>query len=107
MSRFKDMVARDALTVFMNMEEFAEVHEINGRRLRCIIDTNEADTAPSLYDSLYEGVYTLLTTVYVLSSEIRAPAGDEVFTIDNVMFVVKHVSDEDGLIVIKAERKAR
>ena len=40
MSRFKDMVARDALTVFMNMEEFAEVHEINGRRLRCIIDTN-------------------------------------------------------------------
>ncbi|WP_074008654.1 hypothetical protein [Duodenibacillus massiliensis] len=103
MSRFKDMVARDALTVFMNMEEFAEVHEINGRRLRCIIDTNEADTAPSLY----EGVYTLLTTVYVLSSEIRAPAVDEVFTIDNVMFVVKHVSDEDGLIVIKAERKAR
>ena len=103
MSRFKDMVARDALTVFMNMEEFAEVHEISGRRLRCIIDTNEADTAPSLY----EGVYTLLTTVYVLSSEIRAPAVDEVFTIDNVMFVVKHVSDEDGLIVIKAERKAR
>lgn len=103
MSRFKDMVARDALTVFMNMEEFAEVHDINGRRLRCIIDTNEADTAPSLY----EGVYTLLTTVYVLSSEIRAPAVDEVFTIDNVMFVVKHVSDEDGLIVIKAERKAR
>ena len=103
MSRFKDMVARDALTVFMNMEEFAEVHEINGRRLRCIIDTNEADTAPSLY----EGVYTLLTTVYVLSSEIRAPAVDEVFTIDNVMFVVKHVSEEDGLIVIKAERKAR
>ena len=103
MSCFKDMVARDALTVFMNMEEFAEVHEINGRRLRCIIDTNEADTAPSLY----EGVYTLLTTVYVLSSEIRAPAVDEVFTIDNVMFVVKHVSDEDGLIVIKAERKAR
>ena len=103
MSRFKDMVARDALTVFMNMEEFAEVHEINGRRLRCIIDTNEAETAPSLY----EGVYTLLTTVYVLSSEIRAPAVDEVFTIDNVMFVVKHVSDEDGLIVIKAERKAR
>ena len=103
MSRFKDMVARDALTVFMNMEEFAEVHEINGRRLRCIIDTNEADTAPSLY----EGVYTLLTTVYVLSSEIRAPAVDEVFTIDNVMFVVKNVSDEDGLIVIKAERKAR
>ena len=97
------MVARDALTVFMNMEEFAEVHEINGRRLRCIIDTNEADTAPSHY----EGVYTLLTTVYVLSSEIRAPAVDEVFTIDNVMFVVKHVSDEDGLIVIKAERKAR
>lgn len=97
------MVARDALTVFMNMEEFAEVHEINGRRLRCIIDTNEADTAPSLY----EGVYTLLTTVYVLSSEIRAPAVDEVFTIDNVMFVVKHVSNEDGLIVIKAERKAR
>lgn len=103
MSWFKDMVARDALTVFMNMEEFAEVHEINGRRLRCIIDTNEADTAPSLY----EGVYTLLTTVYVLSSEMRAPAVDEILTIDGVIFVVKHVSDEDGLIVIKAERKAR
>lgn len=103
MSRFKDMVARDALTVFMNMEEFAGLHEINGRRLRCIIDTNEADTAPTMY----EGVYTLLTTVYVLSSEMRAPAVDEILTIDGVIFVVKHVSDEDGLIVIKAERKAR
>ena len=103
MSRFKDMVARDALTVFMNMEEFAGLHEINGRRLRCIIDTNEADTAPTMY----EGVYTLLTTVYVLSSEMRAPAVDEILSIDGVIFVVKHVSDEDGLIVIKAERKAR
>ena len=103
MSWFKDMVARDALTVFMNMEEFAGLHEINGRRLRCIIDTNEADTAPAMY----EGVYTLLTTVYVLSSEMRAPAVDEILTIDGVIFVVKHVSDEDGLIVIKAERKAR
>ncbi|WP_333580300.1 hypothetical protein [Duodenibacillus massiliensis] len=103
MSCFKDMVARDALTVFMNMEEFAGLHEINGRRLRCIIDTNEADTAPTMY----EGVYTLLTTVYVLSSEMRAPAVDEILTIDGVIFVVKHVSDEDGLIVIKAERKAR
>lgn len=103
MSWFKDMVACDALTVFMNMEEFAGLHEINGRRLRCIIDTNEADTAPTMY----EGVYTLLTTVYVLSSEMRAPAVDEILTIDGVIFVVKHVSDEDGLIVIKAERKAR
>lgn len=103
MSWFKDMVARDALTVFMNMEEFAGLHEINGRRLRCIIDTNEADTAPTMY----EGVYTLLTTVYVLSSEMRALAVDEILTIDGVIFVVKHVSDEDGLIVIKAERKAR
>ena len=103
MSGFKDMVARDALTVFMNMEEFAGLHEINGRRLRCIIDTNEADTAPTMY----EGVYPQLTTVNVLSTEMRAPAVDEILTIDGVIFVVKHVSDEDGLIVIKAERKAR
>ena len=38
---------------------------------------------------------------------MRAPAVDEILTIDGVIFVVKHVSDEDGLIVIKAERKAR
>lgn len=38
---FKEQLAHDNKVVFMNINEFAEIHDINGRKLPCIIDNNE------------------------------------------------------------------
>lgn len=38
MSAFKDMVASDLDTVFLNLDELGEEHEIGGKIVTCIID---------------------------------------------------------------------
>lgn len=38
MSAFKDMVAADIDSVFLNLDELGEEHEIDGRTVTCIID---------------------------------------------------------------------
>lgn len=100
---FKEMVEADAREVFMNLDEFAEVHEINGKLLSCIIDTNTAEQAPVLY----EGVFTNLTTIYAHSMDMEAPAVDSILWVDKTMFVVRRVSDEDGILAIQAEAQNR
>ena len=37
MSGFKDMVAADRDAVFLNLEEFAETHNLNGTNCNCIL----------------------------------------------------------------------
>lgn len=38
---FKEQLAHDNKVVFMNINEFAEIHDINGKKVLCIIDNNE------------------------------------------------------------------
>ena len=37
MSGFKDMVAADNEKVFLNLDEFAEEHDLNGTTCKCIL----------------------------------------------------------------------
>ena len=41
MMSFKELVEQDNRTVFMNLDEFADIHVINGKEIPCIIDNND------------------------------------------------------------------
>lgn len=41
MSLFKDQLTRDVENVFLNVDEFSEIHNIDGTDMKVIIDTNE------------------------------------------------------------------
>ena len=41
MSDFKDMVQTDIKEIFLNFDEFGEIHTINGEEVLIIIDENE------------------------------------------------------------------
>ena len=38
---FKEQIARDNLTVFMNLDEFSEIHMVNGLTGKSVTSTNE------------------------------------------------------------------
>ena len=38
MTSFREMLQDDVDSVFLNEEEFAEIHEINGKKIKCVID---------------------------------------------------------------------
>ena len=62
MSYFKDMVAVDVKRIFLNPDEFAEKHNIDGKEILCVLDKN-INSDPSLAKAL--GVYSNMVTLYV------------------------------------------
>ncbi len=41
MSSFQDMVANDIHNIFLNLDEYGEVHRISGRPVNCVFDDDQ------------------------------------------------------------------
>ena len=93
MSAFKDFVAADVQNVFINLDEFAEEHEIGHEVVPCILD--KIITQANGDDS-YLGVFVNQLTIYVEVGVIETP-------IDGALHLVKSVSNEGGVLVIVTE----
>ena len=105
MSAFKDAVAADVKNVFINVDEFAEEHDINGLIVKCIIDKNI--TAENPYDTTsnrLEGVFANTLTIYVASIDVPIfPVEGELLRVDGSLHIVRKVSNEMGVLEIVAE----
>lgn len=99
MSAFKDAVANDVMAVFLNEDEFADVHEINGERVSCVIDTDLTNGA----GANLEGVFVNTLNVYVREGDIDTPVEGAILSVDGSMHLVRSVSVENGMLVIAAE----
>lgn len=99
MSAFKDAVAKDVTDVFLNIDEFADVHDLNGDRVKCVIDTDIVQGA----EASLEGVFTNALTIYVREGDIATPVEGAVLSLDGSMHLVRSVSVEGGMLVIVAE----
>lgn len=100
MSAFKDAVAADITKVFLNADEFAETHELNGVEIPLVIDTSIiAEGANNL-----EGVFLNTKTLYVSAEDIDpAPVEGEILTLDGDVYLVRRVSIEQGVLNIIIE----
>ena len=99
MSAFKDAVANDVMAVFLNEDEFADVHEVNGERVSCVIDKDMVQEA----DASLEGVFINALTIYLREGDIDTPVEGSILSVDDSMHLVRSVSVEDGMLVIVAE----
>lgn len=98
MSRFKRFVSLDVKRAFINIEEFAEEHLLNGERVTCVIDKDLTQDAKNI------GVFMNAITIYVETADLEAkPVEGELLDVDGNMYVVRSVSDEDCVLVIVAE----
>lgn len=100
MSRFKDAVRKDIKATFLNLEEYGEWHNLNGKIVQCLIDKNLTQGTDK-GDII--GVFANLQAVYVSADDIPAPVEGELFHIDGSLHLVKSVSEEGGMLVIVAE----
>lgn len=100
MSWFKDLVQSDVEDVFLNSEEFAEEHVINGDKVRCILDKviNEAHSEDS-----YVGVFVNQLKIYVRTGDILTPEEGDLIQVDGSNHIVQSVSEEMGVLVIVAD----
>lgn len=104
MSAFKDAVAKDIKSVFINIDEFAYEHDLNGKTVRCVVDKDVIDGAKGTVANPLYGVFLNAITIYVDAKDIdRKPVEGELLSLDKKRYVVRNVSVEDGILVILAE----
>lgn len=107
MSSFKNAIKKDVLSVFINIDEFADVHSVNGEDVLCIID-KDVTAGLDGREINFEGVFVNTLTIYVSSAEIASrPVEGQILDLDGETYIVRNVSDEDGILVIIAEVNAQ
>lgn len=105
MSRFKDALKTDIKATFLNTEEFAETHDLNGAVVPCVIDGN---VLQEMNGAQLIGVFQNALTIYVSADDLFAvsmviPVVGELLSVDRSLHVVRHVAEEGGMLVIIAE----
>ena len=99
---FKEQIAVDNKTVFMNEDEFSETHQINGVEMPCIVDNNEMVDREKRYrynHSLYsDGIYITQKLIYVKAEDFGPlPAIGRLLTFDKRSYIITDAINEDGI----------
>lgn len=96
----KEIVVSDVTDIFQNLEEWGEIHEIGGREVICIIDT-DISTNMKLANIL--GVYDNSVVIYLKCGDIPKPKVYSRLSVDGSLHLVTRVAIETGMLVIVAE----
>ena len=106
---FKETIAQDIKSVFLNFEEFGEIHNIEGKRKLVIIDENELTerekkTKSTGADSIKGELHIKQLLFYIAASDFGAlPSPGNILTFDQVQYVITDAGNEDGIYAISLE----
>ena len=106
MSFFKDVLHKEALTVFLNTEEFAELMLINGQEVPAQWDdTLQPLGEKSATDPTGWGVVSETPILFVLEEGFACPLPDEELDINGERYTVLKANPQMGVIRLELERK--
>lgn len=101
---FKEIIRADISDVFLNIDEFAVEHVINGRSMPALVDNNELIEREKKAKSDMDGVNVKTTLIYVRARNFGAlpPVGYHL-TLDSMSYIVLDAINEDGVYSITLE----
>lgn len=105
---FKETVAQDVQTTFLNEMEFADIHTINNVPMACIVDNNERIERVKRFSQNMDGLYTASVFVYVSASVFDEhfhglPTRGASMSFDGELFRVAEAIDEYGVYCLALE----
>ena len=104
MPGFKDIIRADIDNVFMNPDEFATLHTVNGKKMVVTIDNNELIERAKKAKSNMDGIYVKSTLIYVKAKDFgQLPAVGSALNLDGKIFKATDATNEDGLYSIHLE----
>lgn len=109
MMSFKDILAADVHEVFMNVDEFSDMHTVNGKEMAVQLDTNEQIEREKRMAQNVDGIYVNQKLIYVAASDFGAmPKQGSTLNLDGKIYRVADAVDEGGIYSITIEaNKAR
>lgn len=101
---FKQVLQTDVGSVFMNLDEFADTHTIDGTSMTVIVDDNEIIEREKKMKSNMDGVFTKQKLIYVKAEEFGVlPAVGRSLVFDGSRYIVQEAVDEQGIYSILME----
>ena len=104
MSAFKDMVEADIVNVFLNLDELAEIHNLDGVECACVISSDKTDDrAAALHGKQRtpDGLHGDYITVCVKTSDLkRIPKEGTNFKVDDKRYTVDSCTEDMGMLTI-------
>lgn len=104
---FKEILESDVHEVFMNPDEFCDMHIVNGKKMAVQIDSNEQIEREKRMNQHMDGIYRNQKLMYVAASDFGSlPAQGSKITLDGKLYVVSDAVSESGIysITIEANR---
>lgn len=103
---FKEQLANDIDAVFMNLDEFSEIHTVNGKEMAVQIDSNErVEREQNWTRTPYaDGIYRKKLLIYVKAEDFgNLPAVGRVLNLDGNSYTILDAVDEDGVYSLGLE----
>lgn len=103
---FKDILARDTASVFLNEEEFADGHTLNGKAMPCLIDNNELLERQKGGGGTdrKDGLFSADILLFVKADDFGPrPVAAAVVVLDGRPYRVKSCPDEAGIYSMTLE----
>ncbi|CAM3107699.1 MULTISPECIES: hypothetical protein [Streptobacillus] len=100
---FKEIVSKDITTTFLNLNEFATDHKLNGRIVKCVIDEDKFENKIRMGTILtqVEGVIRRGITIFIGQEELYAiPHVGEHFKLDDLDYEVLKFKMDIGIYEI-------
>ena len=105
MTTFKEQLELDNADVFLNLNEFADVHDLNGKECECVLEGDTLQQSLSIGSGInktYPTIYGADLTVYVQKKSLEeTPAYGQTFTVDGDMYLVDSVKEDMGMTIIR------
>ena len=104
---FKEIIADDVHRTFLNIEEFSDIHTVNGKEMPVQVDTNEQIEREKRMSQNVDGVYMNQKLIYVAASDFGSmPKQGSILNLDGKVYRVADAVDEYGVysITIEANR---
>lgn len=102
MSAFKDAVASD-LDTFINADEFAEEHEVNGQTVTCVVQspTEQEMFQQGINYSGFEVTHGNLVILHIKKADFgETPIERQIVTLDGEDGLVQSCIDDMGMLSI-------
>ena len=94
---FKDLIKKDVQKIFMNPDEFSEIHNINGKDMPIQIDANEQIEREKRQNQNSSGVYVSAQDYGKL------PKQGSRIVMDGYLYMIADAIDEGGVYTLTLE----
>ncbi len=104
MSAFKEQISKDIESTFLNLDEFSDLHMINGVEMRCQIDNIEQIKRQQRPNQNADGLFIQQKLIYVNSADFGPlPKQGSMLRLDRRSYRVKDAINEGGVYSITIE----